>query len=106
MTSDLQLAAEFAARAASEQQADTSGGDSPKVSALGALAGAQRVQVSLPSSPSPPCPVHGAGSAPEPPYGLREGVRRLASQLSLVHSHQTAVLKSVCRGGDKFQNQT
>ncbi|MXQ94040.1 hypothetical protein E5288_WYG008553 [Bos mutus] len=30
VTSDLQLAAEFAARAASEQQADTSGGDSPK----------------------------------------------------------------------------
>lgn len=34
VTSDLQLAAEFAAKAASEQQADTSGGDSPKVSAL------------------------------------------------------------------------
>lgn len=31
VTSDLQLAAEFAAKAASEQQADTSGGDSPKV---------------------------------------------------------------------------
>uniref|UniRef100_A0A3Q2HVK8 Forkhead box K1 n=1 Tax=Equus caballus TaxID=9796 RepID=A0A3Q2HVK8_HORSE len=30
VTSDLQLAAEFAAKAASEQQADTSGGDSPK----------------------------------------------------------------------------
>lgn len=83
MTSDLQLAAEFAARAASEQQADTSGGDSPKVSALGALAGARRVQVSLLSSPSPPCLVCGAGSAPEPPYSFREGVRLLASQLSL-----------------------
>lgn len=34
VTSDLQLAAEFAAKAASEQQADTSGGDSPKVSGL------------------------------------------------------------------------
>ncbi|KAK1343613.1 hypothetical protein QTO34_016393 [Cnephaeus nilssonii] len=33
VTSDLQLAAEFAAKAASEQQADASGGDSPKVSA-------------------------------------------------------------------------
>lgn len=32
VTSDLQLAAEFAAKAASEQQADASGGDSPKVS--------------------------------------------------------------------------
>lgn len=31
VTSDLQLAAEFAAKAASEQQADASGGDSPKV---------------------------------------------------------------------------
>ncbi|XP_065416219.1 forkhead box protein K1 isoform X3 [Chrysemys picta bellii] len=30
ITSDLQLAAEYAAKAASEQQADTSGGDSPK----------------------------------------------------------------------------
>lgn len=31
ITSDLQLAAEYAAKAASEQQADASGGDSPKV---------------------------------------------------------------------------
>ena len=61
MTSDLQLAAEFAARAASEQQADTSGGDSPQVSALGALAGAQRVQVSLPSSRAPLVPSTGPG---------------------------------------------
>lgn len=34
VTSDLQLAAEFAAKAASEQQTDTSGGDSPKVPGL------------------------------------------------------------------------
>lgn len=39
VTSDLQLAAEFAAKAASEQQADASGGDSPKVSVGGARGG-------------------------------------------------------------------
>lgn len=41
VTSDLQLAAEFAAKAASEQQADTSGGDSPKVSGLTARGAAR-----------------------------------------------------------------
>lgn len=42
MTSDLQLAAEFAAKAASEQQADASGGDSPKVSGLTVHVAARR----------------------------------------------------------------
>lgn len=80
MASDLQLAAEYAARAA-EQQADTSGGDSPKVSALGALAGARQAQVSLPL-PERCLSRPWAGSAPEPPPGLREGVRLLTSRLS------------------------
>lgn len=37
ITSDLQLAAEFAAKAVSEQQAEVSGGDSPKVSTAAVL---------------------------------------------------------------------
>lgn len=79
MTSDLQLAAEYAARAA-EQQADTSGGDSPKVSALGALAGARQAQVSLPPSPSPVCPVRGRVSsrASSRPLGGRQASHLLA----------------------------
>lgn len=52
VTSDLQLAAEFAAKAASEQQADASGGDSPKVSALGALASDRAWGAGVPAPPS------------------------------------------------------
>lgn len=100
VTSDLQLAAEYAARAA-EQQADASGGDSPKVSALGALAGARQAQVSLPPSPSPVCPVRGPGQLQSLLTASRRASGFSPLGLVLVHSHQTAVLKSVCRGGGK-----
>ena len=57
-------------------------------------------------SPSAVCPVRGPGQlrSPLPASGRASGFSPLG--LVLVHSHQTAVLKSVCRGGGKFQNQT
>lgn len=54
VTSDLQLAAEFAAKAASEQQADASGGDSPKVSARASRGGAGPPGTAVRRGPCPP----------------------------------------------------
>lgn len=76
MTSDLQLAAEFAAKAASEQQADASGGDSPKVSGLTAHVAARR-----------PGAGHGAGVKARRPRGGRDAAgiaRLLAARLGTV----------------------
>ncbi|XP_008579583.1 PREDICTED: forkhead box protein K1 [Galeopterus variegatus] len=51
VTSDLQLAAEFAAKAASEQQADTSGGDSPKDESKPPYSYAQLIVQAISSAP-------------------------------------------------------
>lgn len=93
-------------RAASEQQADTSRGQPQGLSpgrAGWCLAGAGVLPL-LPLRAPLSRPRGRVGSRASL-YGLREGIRRLTSQLNLVHSHQTAALKSVCRGGEKFQNQ-
>ncbi|KAM6157435.1 forkhead box protein K1 [Erethizon dorsatum] len=51
VTSDLQLAAEFAAKAASEQQADASGGDSPKDESKPPYSYAQLIVQAISSAP-------------------------------------------------------
>ncbi|XP_030885140.1 forkhead box protein K1 isoform X2 [Leptonychotes weddellii] len=51
VTSDLQLAAEFAAKAASEQQTDTSGGDSPKDESKPPYSYAQLIVQAISSAP-------------------------------------------------------
>lgn len=74
VTSDLQLAAEFAAKAASEQQADASGGDSPKVSARAPRGGAGPPGTAVRRGP---CPPRRPLATPAPSTPASEGRDRL-----------------------------